>query len=511
MRIFRRLTALTMLLLLSGMMYASAYAAGYTTLEMGDTGSEVTSMQTALITLGYLSGSADGNFGPATLEAVKGFQKGNNLKSDGKAGNQTLSALFQLAGAGTPAQTDVNTASGKLVLGDSGSAVKSMQAALVALGYSTGSADGKFGNATLQAVKAFQKANQLTVDGKAGTATLNKLYALAQGSGGTTDGSSAVCTSTTLSHTLRLGHAGSDVSQVQTKLVELGYLQSVSGTYDSTTVSAVKAFQARNNQKADGLAGTKTFQVMFSSGAISAEGAQGSSGGSGTAYATLRQGASGDAVTALQSRLAALEYAAESTGTYDSKTAAAVKSFQSRNKLQADGVAGVKTQTILYSDNAVKYSPQTAVYDAPSIGKIKLLHWDKDVKPALRGKSSIYVYDPASGYSYTLHLYSLGRHADVEPMTADDTASMMAAFGGKATWTPKFVYVRLPNGEWTAATMHNVAHGGQSIKDNNFDGQNCVHFLRDMEETMKNDPDYGVTNQNALRKGWKQLTGEVVN
>jgi hypothetical protein len=88
---------------------------------------------------------------------------------------------------------------------------------------------------------------------------------------------------------------------------------------------------------------------------------------------------------------------------------------------------------------------------------------------------------------------------------------MIAAFGGKITWTPKFVYVRLPSGVWTVATMHDVAHGGQSIKDNNFEGQNCVHFLRDMDEVTKNDPKYGVTNQVALRKGWQNLTGEVVD
>jgi hypothetical protein len=154
---------------------------------------------------------------------------------------------------------------------------------------------------------------------------------------------------------------------------------------------------------------------------------------------------------------------------------------------------------------------QSGKYDVPSVGQIKLLHWFNDVKPALKGKSSIYVYDPASGYSFTLHLYSLGRHADVEPLTSQDTANMIAAFGGKITWNPKFVYVRLPNGVWTVATMHDVAHGGQSIKDNNFNGQNCVHFLRDMDEVTKNDPDYGVTNQIALRKGWQNLTGEVVD
>ena len=59
--------------------------------------------------------------------------------------------------------------------------------------------------------------------------------------------------------------------------------------------------------------------------------------------------------------------------------------------------------------------------------------------------------------------------------------------------------------------MHNVAHGGQSIADNDFNGQNCVHFLRDMDEVTRNDPDYGVTNQVALRNGWRNLTGKTVD
>jgi peptidoglycan hydrolase-like protein with peptidoglycan-binding domain len=439
MRLLKRLTAFTLVLLLVGVLQASALA-GYATLELNDTGSGVKTMQAALVTLGYLTGTADGKFGPKTLAAVKSFQKENGLTADGKAGNQTLTALYALAknggskpsGSETTGTSTGTTASGSLVYGSSGSAVKTMQIALTSLGYSTGGTDGKFGNATLQAVKAFQKANKLKVDGKAGTSTLNKLYALA-GSGST-------------------------------------------GGSSTTSPDA---------------------------------------GSAPATYTTLRSGSKGSAVKALQTKLASLDYSVKVTSTYDSQTVKAVKSFQMRNNLTADGVAGVKTQAALYSDSAVKYSAgqtatQSGKYDVPSVGQIKLLHWFNDVKPALKGKSSIYVYDPASGYSFTLHLYSLGRHADVEPLTSQDTANMIAAFGGKITWNPKFVYVRLPNGVWTVATMHDVAHGGQSIKDNDFDGQNCVHFLRDMDEVTKNDPKYGVDNQKALRKGWQALTGEVV-
>lgn len=54
-----------------------------------------------------------------------------------------------------------------LMLGDSGEAVKTMQTMLIACGYSCGSygADGQFGDATLNALKKFQKAAGLDVDG----------------------------------------------------------------------------------------------------------------------------------------------------------------------------------------------------------------------------------------------------------------------------------------------------------------------------------------------------------
>ena len=117
---------------------------------------------------------------------------------------------------------------------------------------------------------------------------------------------------------------------------------------------------------------------------------------------------------------------------------------------------------------------------------------------------------PDSGISFTLYVMSRGRHADVEPLTADDTEKMMNAWGGKEDWTPKDVYIRLPDGRWTLAAMHNVAHGSQVISGNNYDGQNCVHFLRNMSECEANDPNYGVQNQKALRKAWKSATGVTV-
>lgn len=61
--------------------------------QMGSRGNEVSKIQKALKERGYYTGSIDGIFGTATKKAVEQFQRDNNLKVDGIAGKQTLSAL----------------------------------------------------------------------------------------------------------------------------------------------------------------------------------------------------------------------------------------------------------------------------------------------------------------------------------------------------------------------------------------------------------------------------------
>lgn len=61
--------------------------------------------------------------------------------------------------------------SGKLQLGDTGSAVKKLQQALVKLGSGALTADGNFGTLTQRAVQAFQKAHGLAADGVVGAKT----------------------------------------------------------------------------------------------------------------------------------------------------------------------------------------------------------------------------------------------------------------------------------------------------------------------------------------------------
>jgi hypothetical protein len=69
----------------------------------------------------------------------------------------------------------VNITLTMLEKGSKGAEVKTLQRLLNALDYSCGKVDGDFGNGTLAAVKAFQKAKGLGVDGIVGTNTWNSI------------------------------------------------------------------------------------------------------------------------------------------------------------------------------------------------------------------------------------------------------------------------------------------------------------------------------------------------
>ena len=63
------------------------------TCSIGDKGDAVRKVQKRLIKLGYLSGSADGDFGNGTKNAVKEFQRRNGLSVTGSVNSKTLRTL----------------------------------------------------------------------------------------------------------------------------------------------------------------------------------------------------------------------------------------------------------------------------------------------------------------------------------------------------------------------------------------------------------------------------------
>ncbi|QJW48012.1 glycoside hydrolase [bacterium BFN5] len=85
-RVTRILVILFMLVCTVSITYASAF-------EQGDQGQDVVAIQARLNALGYEI-VADGDYGPATVNAVKAFQRDRGLESDGVIGSQTYRALM---------------------------------------------------------------------------------------------------------------------------------------------------------------------------------------------------------------------------------------------------------------------------------------------------------------------------------------------------------------------------------------------------------------------------------
>ncbi len=355
------------------------------------------------------------------------------------------------------------------------------------------------------------------------------------------------------SSTLSVGSRGENVRKLQQALIDLGYLKGkADGIFGNQTYKAVCSFQTAKKLKVDGLAGEKTQSLLFdaaagkqtdSSSKSSSSSSSGASSSSSSGnlfsgnYATLRLNDRNNRVKVLQQALIRLKYlSGKADGIFGKQTLNAVVAFQQANKLTADGLAGKKTLTALEAadkNGSVKGSTAPAIQEesqpaktpatssgsspsssksamAPDGSSIRLLHWFNDIKPTLGGGKQLLVYDPSSGLSWTLRVHSCGRHCDAEPLTAKDTKNMLKAFGGENTWNQKGVYVKLPSGVWTVASTHDMPHMTGQVSDNNFDGHLCVHFLRDMSETKQNDPNYGVANQETIRKLWKNLTGEVI-
>lgn len=159
-------------------------------LSEGMNGSDVTTLQKNLRTLGYLKETPTGYYGSLTKSAVKRLQDSNGLDGDGIAGSKTITLINKLIAAKTTTTSRSSSSSGALKEGMSGSKVTQLQSDLKKLGYLSVSPTGYYGSLTTAAVKKLQKKYGLEQDGVAGNATLTKINKLL-GKTGTSTSSTA--------------------------------------------------------------------------------------------------------------------------------------------------------------------------------------------------------------------------------------------------------------------------------------------------------------------------------
>nr|MBR4281823.1 peptidoglycan-binding protein [Clostridia bacterium] len=504
------------------------------TVRKGSSGSDARLVQQRLIDLKYLSGKADGKFGAQSVEALKDFQQNNGLVADGVAGSGTNAVLFSwLALAADEKPTKLPTPTPPPMAEDitednvvtvkqgvKGSAVLRLQQRLQQLGYYTSTLDSYCDVDDVAAIRLFQKKNGLTQDGIAGYDTQVRLY-----SDSAIMYNGDLAGSLTMSYeTLKKGMTGDAVKQLQARLIELKYLSGTpDGIYGTSTAEAVYYFQKANGLVRDSIAGESTLKKLFSTSAVannvSAPTTKPTTPPATITTAIMRLGDKNDSVKTMQQTLINLGYLkGTADGVFGNLTFKALKEFQKANALSADGIAGKQTIAALNKANAD--SPDSAPNvgdDTPdaSVGSsvavmarsVKYEYWYSTVRSEARKYPYCTLYDPESGISWQVHMFSFGKHAEIEPLTKNDTEKMNQVCG-KEKWTPKPVWVIFADGTIRIATTHSVPHGVQHRTDNGFPGHACLHFPRTMAQVTSIGP-YATKHQNAVDKAWAELQASL--
>ncbi|AQS58208.1 hypothetical protein [Desulforamulus ferrireducens] len=110
----------------------------------------------------------------------------------------------------------------------------------------------------------------------------------------------------------------------------------------------------------------------------------------------------------------------------------------------------------------------------PEIERGEFLSWE-EVDQIFRRYTNATVIDVDTGLSFQVQRRGGTYHADVQPLTAQDTAIMKIIYNGTWSWQRKAVVVQIGNRR-IAASMNGMPHGSGAIRGNNFNGHFCIHF-----------------------------------
>jgi len=313
---------------------------------------------------------------------------------------------------------------------------------------------------------------------------------------------------------MRYGDINSDVTKLQQALQILGYYKGkLDGKYGSGTQASVKAYQKANGLTADGTAGKKTVTKLFGSCRASSLTTQTSDSTSSTANSSKhptvssiskigsvpgfsKKGYTGTDVVKLQQALECLGYYSGAIdGEYGDLTFKAVKRYQSKKGLKADGIAGEATIRSLFGKEAAS-SGSTASY------KTEVPDWYKDNVSKLIPKGARFtVKDVKTGKTFEMVRWSGGDHMDAEPRTSKDTSTLKSIYGGSFSWDRRAILILYKDHVY-AASMNGMPHGTTTIS-NNFNGHICIHFKNSKtHESDKVDPDHQKAVTNASKATW---------
>ena len=211
-------------------------------------------------------------------------------------------------------------------------------------------------------------------------------------------------------------------------------------------------------------------------------------------YTTLRPGSRGTAVLNLVRELKNQGYyTGAETNSYNSAVENAVRAFQKAKGLAVDGIAGNDTQHKLF--NTVPIGTTNLNDLAMTLYPAEKIDWNTGGIDELWPRGSNFkIYDVKSGIVFWAHRWAGGLHVDAEPLTAADTARICKIQGVSTAsqikesthWMRRPALVTIGTRTF-ACSMFLVPHNpdGDTIPDNNFVGQFCIHFTNSKTHESK--------------------------
>ncbi len=460
--------------------------------KLGSKGETVRDIQSTLKSMKIYSGDITGNFGPKTGEAVRAFQRRNSLAVDGIAGPATLKKLFGgSGGSGGGGSGGGGSGGGSTNAGKYG--VTTRDKVTLRASASTSSRDKSllpkgtvFKISTTVYVGSYSWYSCRVEDGSGYIRSdMGRLLSAQETEDYLEDdtkpddddkneGASGEATITANSVNIR-EDAGTEHDKVGT--AQKGSVWTV---LDSKRDSNGKTWYNISNGKLDGWV-ISTYVSFDGKG----------SGEEGSAYRVLKVGSTGEDVKQLQQALKDVDmYSATISGHYGEKTKAAVAAYQKKIGLPSDGIAGADTQAALFGE--LDYNLNTN----GTPGGVELYDWWKFKSAKIYTKGYAAITDVKTKVVWRVKLQSDGNHLDVEPATKADTDAMLKVYGvsdpKKISYVRRAVWLFVANsgdvastsnmgengnpGRFFAASMYGVPHGDDTIANNGYDGQFCVHL-----------------------------------
>lgn len=137
------------------------------------------------------------------------------------------------------------------------------------------------------------------------------------------------------------------------------------------------------------------------------------------------------------------------------------------------------------------------LYPSPSVQNklqevvrlLRIKHYGKmtawpEVSKLLPNKARCQIIDLETGLTFNVQKRAGHKHADMQPLTREDTKIMKEIYRGKWSWDRRAILVKTDN-ELIAASMNGMPHGGGALR-NGFPGHFCVHFFGSTTHRSKN-------------------------